>query len=282
MGTNTITAVTVSTVNGSGGLALDVLNVVGLNLAFATAGAIDGGAGGNNTLALELRERQGGGTGGLLDGQSSATLNGTNAYTGGAQLYGGPLVVDNDATLGARRYVQRQRHGDTEPQRGRYRPGPEHPARRRIEHRRQPDQGRPRRPPPHQQQLQRTAAGTQVEFQQHSGVTDTCAGVLSGGAELIKTEAGSLTLSGANTCDGSIDLQTGTLVGIERGNPCQHHIRADRSGANDRLGGHRSPASILLQRRPDGRPRPALALRPGSQPERTVRRAGVRLEHGHW
>ncbi|WP_313516544.1 autotransporter-associated beta strand repeat-containing protein [Pseudomonas sp.] len=58
-----------------------------------------------------------------------------------------------------------------------------------------------------------SGANTQVEFQQGSGVTGTYSGVLSGGAELIKSGDGTLILAGANTYNGGTDIQSGTLVG---------------------------------------------------------------------
>ncbi|WP_253256654.1 autotransporter-associated beta strand repeat-containing protein [Stenotrophomonas sp. VV52] len=102
--TNTFTAVTGSTFTGSGG-ALELLGPGGL-LYFAPTGVVDGGRGGNNTLALQNPGNAGASGTGVLEsdryinfntlrvGSGSWTLTGTRTFAVG-QLNGGALLTGN-------------------------------------------------------------------------------------------------------------------------------------------------------------------------------------------
>ncbi|WP_315386043.1 autotransporter-associated beta strand repeat-containing protein [uncultured Stenotrophomonas sp.] len=102
--TNTFTAVTGSTFTGSGG-ALELLGPGGL-LYFAPTGVVDGGRGGNNTLALQNPGSAGPAGAGVLEsdryinfntlqlGSGSWTLTGTRTF-GVGQLNGGALITGN-------------------------------------------------------------------------------------------------------------------------------------------------------------------------------------------
>ncbi|SDY01337.1 autotransporter-associated beta strand repeat-containing protein [Pseudomonas kuykendallii] len=190
--TNTFTAVTGSTVNGSGGLALDVLNVVGLNLAFATAGVIDGGAGGNNTLVLQ-NSASGSGSGITGNGSASAgtyinfnnlTVNSGTWDLGGAlvsgqtTLNGGLARFDNSASFGSGTMTV---NGGA---------------------------------------LQASATGlslnNNVTLNGTLGIQGannfTLGGVLSGNGGLTKSDAGVLTLAGSNSYSGSTSISAGGLL----------------------------------------------------------------------
>lgn len=100
--TNTFTAVTGSSFTGSGG-ALELLGPGGL-LYFAPTGVVDGGRGGNNTLALQNPGNAGASGAGILDrnryinfnrlqvGSGTWTLNGTAPFVTG-ELNGGALLI---------------------------------------------------------------------------------------------------------------------------------------------------------------------------------------------
>lgn len=99
--TNTFTAVSGSSVGNGGSLGLNLLGVLGINLAFAPTGQIDGGAGGSNTLVLQnVVAGPGSGTGGMVTDASSATYINFNHLTvnSGTWNLQGPLV-SGDATL---------------------------------------------------------------------------------------------------------------------------------------------------------------------------------------
>lgn len=113
--TNTFTAVTGSQVNSSGGVAVDVLGLLGLNLSYAAAGQVNGGENGNDTLILQNAVS---GTGSGLAGTGTAsasvyrnfenlvvnsgswTLNGA-LVSGATSLNGGLVTFDSASNFGS-------------------------------------------------------------------------------------------------------------------------------------------------------------------------------------
>jgi autotransporter-associated beta strand protein len=110
-GGNTFTALTGSSVNGSGGAEVSLLGLVNINAAFAQIGVVDGGGGSSDTLVLQS------GTSGVTSGTASSstyinfenlrinsgnwTLQGQLANGGTTSIGGGTIVLNSADNFGA-------------------------------------------------------------------------------------------------------------------------------------------------------------------------------------
>lgn len=190
--TNTFTAITGSTVDSGGGIGLSLGGLIGVNLAFAPTGQIDGGAGGTNALVLQNTVGVGGGTLGVGTVSSANYVNfsGLTVESGTWTLQG--ALVSGSTTLngGIAQFNDSLSFG-------------------------------PGVLTANGGAIQATAGGLSLAnaitlnglgLQVLGGNGFTLAGSISGTGGLVKSGAGTLTVNGANTYSGGTALNSGVLA----------------------------------------------------------------------